>query len=90
MALLDLRLDNQYNIISSPLLIRFVTNHDIDKDLNTSLSFPDQATPSTLQHNVRIILWLKIRKIKEYWGSEKRRYSYKTGLYNSRSETCRL
>ena len=31
-------------------------NYDVDKDLNIFLSFPDQATPLTLENNLGIIL----------------------------------
>ena len=38
-------------------------NHDINKDLNTFLSFPDQAIPLTLKHKLRMILGSEPEKL---------------------------
>ena len=59
------RLDNQYIIpYFSPLLICLMINYDINKDLNISLSFPDEATALTLKNNLRITLGSKLEKFK--------------------------
>ena len=52
--------------ISGPLLICFMINYDISKDLNTFILFPDQGTPLILTNNLRIILDSKPEKILKY------------------------
>ena len=57
--------------IISGLLICFMINYDINKDMDIFLSFPDQATPSTLKNNLRTILGSKPDKLKNIEAQKK-------------------
>ena len=51
-------------ITSGTLLICFIIFYDVNKDLNSLLSFPDEAIPLKLKSDLRIILDLKPEKLR--------------------------
>ena len=70
-------------INSGTLLICCIIIYDVNKDLNTLLSFPDQAIPLKLKNDLRIILDLKPEKTKNIETRKKFKYSYKKSV-----DTC--
>ena len=55
--------------------------YDIDKDLNVSLSFPDDATLLTLKTYLSIILGSKQKKFKNIEAWKEIKYSHKKSVF---------
>ena len=65
---------NAIFVISRPPLICFMVNNDINKYLNTFLSFPNQATPLKLRNNLNLALVSSQKDLRIF--RKKVRYSY--------------